>query len=121
MIDSELRLRTVRTAVSVLAESERAETRREARRRRSIRNNSILRKGSTLGRSIFTRGKKSGLAPVTEDDPRDRPTRGSPVQPTVDPAGAPAKPGPVGKRRNIYVNVPLPLSERDPKGEPINL
>jgi phospholipid-translocating ATPase len=110
MIDPELRLRTVRTAVSVLAESERTESRREQRRKQRAKR-SLIRKGSTLGRSLFHRGSKKNA--VTEDDPRDRPTA------NADGPGFSLKPAVVGQRRNIYVNIPLPPSETDPRGEPL--
>lgn len=109
MIDPELRLRTVRTAASTIAEATRSETRREAWRRR--RNKSMMRKG-TLGRNFFRRGGAKEPA-VTEDDPRDVPT--TPQVPTIDGKVLP----PAGKRRDIYVNLPLPPSSLDAKGEPV--
>ena len=89
-IDPELRLRTVRTAASTLAESAAVEQRAE--RRKTLLLNK--KKGS-----IFRRGTA-----------KKRPTQDS-----VAPTG-PAIPG---QRRTIYVNRPLPMSEVDSKNEPL--
>jgi phospholipid-translocating ATPase len=104
MIDPELRLRTVRTAASTLAESIRSESRRERWRRRTT---SGLKSKTSAGRNIFAwKAQQSQQEP----DPRDKPT-------TASADGAKAKPA--GKRRSIYINAPLPPSELDSKGEPI--
>ena len=91
-IDPELRLRTVRTAASTLAESAAVEQRAEKRR-------TLLMHKSRKKGSFFRRGTE-----------RKRPT-----QDPVVPAG-PAIPG---QRRTIYVNRPLPISEVDSKNEPL--
>lgn len=91
-IDPDLRLRTVRTAASTIAESYRSEARRNQRRKRNVK-----RKGT--GRSFFGRDRRK------PDDSEEPP----PEVPKV--VG--------GQRRNIYVNVPLPPSELDQHGEPV--
>ncbi|TBU57250.1 phospholipid-transporting ATPase 1 [Dichomitus squalens] len=89
-IDPELRLRTVRTAASTIAESIRQEQRAE--RRKSTR-----RKGSRF----FRRGTEKRRQETADSD--------SPAtQPNIH-----------GRRRNVYVNVPLPPDEKDNHGEPI--
>ena len=90
-IDPELRLRTVRTAASTLAESAAVEQRAEKRK-------TLLNKGKKKG-SFFRRGSE-----------KKRPTQDS-VGPT----------GPVipGQRRTIHVNRPLPMSDVDSKNEPL--
>lgn len=90
-IDPELRLRTVRTAASTLAESAAVEQRAE--RRKTLLNRS-RKKGSFFRR-------------VSQKKP--------PAQDSVAPAG-PAVPG---QRRTIYVNRPLPISEVDGNNEPL--
>lgn len=91
-IDPELRLRTVRTAASTIAESNRTEARRNRRRKRTIK-----RKGTT--RTFFGRDKRK---------PDERPESTADVpKPVIE-----------GQRRNIYVNVPLPPSELNQHGEP---
>ena len=89
-VDPELRLRTVRTAASTLAESIRQEQRAE--RRKSLR-----KKGSRF----FRREKKR-----SEDDADSEPS-------------STARPPITGRRRNVYVNTPLPLDEVDQRGEPL--
>ena len=91
-IDPELRLRTVRTAASTIAESIRQEQRAE--RRKSMRKKS---KGSFFRRNTEKRRQDSG-----DSDPT--PT----AQPSIH-----------GRRRNVYVNVPLPADEKDGRGEPV--
>ena len=91
-IDPELRLRTVRTAASTIAESIRQEQRAE--RRKSMRKKS---KGSFFRRNTEKRRQDSG-----DSDPT--PT----AQPSIH-----------GRRRNVYVNVPLPADEKDSGGEPV--
>ncbi|KAI0051555.1 phospholipid-translocating P-type ATPase [Auriscalpium vulgare] len=96
-IDPQLRLRTVRTAASTLAESIASEQR--ADRRKSIRRK----------RSRFFRGKHADkdrklgaevdVVPVSEQD-------------------AKAAAQILGNRRNIYVNTPLTAIEVDRQGEP---
>ncbi len=95
-VDPALRLRTVRTAHSTIAESIRSETRRTERRRKS-------RKWQTKG--IF---KKSRLHTAEDDLPR-------PTEPVEPPR--PDLPE-SSKRRSIYVNQPLPLDQQDQHGDP---
>jgi hypothetical protein len=91
-IDQDLRLRTVRTAASTIAESIASEQRAE--RRRSIRHK----------RSKFFRSKS------VKHPPHEKAPASVPNGPTVQIAG---------KRRNVYVNMPLTAAEVDRYGEPI--
>jgi phospholipid-translocating ATPase len=93
-IDPELRLRTVRTAASTLAESAAVEQRAE--RRRTFLMNKKKKKGS-----FFRRGTAEKKRPPTQDSVR------------------PAVPVIAGQRRTIYVNRPLPMSEVDSQNEPL--
>lgn len=90
-IDPELRLRTVRTAASTMAESVRSEQRAQKakQRKRSLK-------------FFRSRSLSKRKADVPEEDVPDVPTA---VQIT-------------GPRRNIYVNVPLSPAEADVHGEP---
>ncbi|KAI1792323.1 phospholipid-transporting ATPase 1 [Ganoderma leucocontextum] len=88
-IDPELRLRTVRTAASTIAESIRQE--QKADRRKTMR-----KKGSFFRRNTEKRRQGSGDS--------DAPTS----QPSIH-----------GRRRNVYINMPLPTDEKDSHGEPI--
>jgi phospholipid-translocating ATPase len=88
-VDQDLRLRTVRTAASTIAESVASEQRAE--RRRSVRNK----------RSKFFRSK-STKSPELETPVEDKST----IQIA-------------GKRRNIYVNMPLSAMEVDRQGDPV--
>lgn len=90
-IDPELRLRSVRTAASTIAESILVEQRAE--RRKSIRKK----------RSNFFR-RQEKRAPPTSDTKAEI---------------AAATPQITGVRRNIYVNRPLPPDELDNYGEPV--
>ncbi|KAN0126049.1 P-type ATPase [Russula decolorans] len=91
-VDHDLRLRTVRTAASTIAESIASEQRAE--RRRSTR----------VNRSRFFRSKSAKYRDHEK-------TRSSlPNAPAVQIAG---------KRRNVYVNMPLIATEVDRLGEPI--
>ncbi|KAH9991941.1 hypothetical protein BJV74DRAFT_884730 [Russula compacta] len=92
-VDQDLRLRTVRTAASTIAESIASEQRAE--RRRSIRHK----------RSKFFRSK-SAKYPDHEKIHTPAPNAPAAIQIT-------------GRRRNIYVNMPLAPSESDRNGEPI--
>ncbi|KAF9481771.1 phospholipid-translocating P-type ATPase [Pholiota conissans] len=87
-IDPELRLRTVRTAASAIAESIKSEQR--AARRKSMRHK----------RSRFFRGR--------EKKP----------EPAAPPEVVPASKEIPGERRNVYVNYPLSAMEVDQNGEP---
>ncbi|PFH48817.1 hypothetical protein AMATHDRAFT_5455 [Amanita thiersii Skay4041] len=95
-IDPELRLRTVRTAASVIAESIKSEQRAE--RRKSIR---------TKSSRFFSRN--------TEKDRKHRPDTASSSSAA---AALPTKEVP-GSRRNVYVNHPPSAMEVDQHGEPI--
>jgi hypothetical protein len=129
-IDPDLRLRTVRTAASTIAESIRSEARIEKRRkglRRTL-------KGTTKGHWKLSLKKKSviqeGESTSLEDDTftvqsQSRHQRSSSMGASIsqmlpdNPSPEP-KPGPkIGRRRNIYVNLPLPINELNTKGEPI--
>ncbi|OSX62305.1 hypothetical protein POSPLADRAFT_1181423 [Postia placenta MAD-698-R-SB12] len=92
-IDPELRLRTVRTAASTLAETARQEERSERRRL------------SMKGKAFFHRMSQK------------KKTRES----ATSQANAPEVPTPpvAGVRRKIYVNSPLPREELDSRGEPV--
>ena len=91
-VDQDLRLRTVRTAASTIAESIASEQRAE--RRRSIRHK----------RSRFFRSKS------TKRPDHEKASASVPNGPAVQITG---------KRRNVYVNMPLTAAEVDRYGEPI--
>jgi phospholipid-translocating ATPase len=91
-IDHDLRLRTVRTAASTIAESIASEQRAE--RRRSTR----------LKRSRFFRSKSA------KNQDHEKTRSFLPKAPAVQITG---------KRRNVYVNMPLTATEVDRHGEPI--
>jgi phospholipid-translocating ATPase len=88
-IDPELRLRTVRTAHSAIAESIVADERQTRRRRRFFR----------------LRAEKGKQGQGQDEDPEK--------------AKAAGRGKPEGKRRNVYVNTPLPRAEVDSKGDPL--
>ncbi|KAJ8514613.1 hypothetical protein ONZ45_g7879 [Pleurotus djamor] len=87
-IDPELRLRTVRTAASAIAESIVSEARMERR------------KTARRKRSFFRRGSEKKKPPPPES---------SQPAPTAEI---------VGKRRNVYFNTPLGAADADSHGEP---
>ncbi|KAJ7256227.1 hypothetical protein B0H12DRAFT_1112856 [Mycena haematopus] len=89
-IDPELRLRTVRTAHSAIAESIVADARQTRRRRRFW----------------TSRGEKQRQGQGQGD--------GDPEKEKQDGRGRPE-----GKRRNVYVNTPLPRAELDSGGDPV--
>lgn len=91
-VDQDLRLRTVRTAASTIAESIASEQR--AVRRRSVRHN----------RSNFFRSK------LSKHQERER---------SSIPIVAPSPAHIAGNRRNIYFNTPLTAMEVDRHGEPV--
>ena len=95
VIDPELRLRTVRTAASTIAESYRNEER-------------VHRKRSRIKRLFSSSRGKEKRKERSDDDLSSQ-------------GDSQTQPAPVitGLRRNVYVNVPLPPSERDAHGEPI--
>lgn len=88
-IDPELRLRTVRTAASAIAESIVSEARME--RRKTMRRK----------RSFFRRGSEKKKPP-----------------PTSEPEGSAPSTAVTGTRRNVYFNTPLSAMEADRNGEP---
>ncbi|KAF7419236.1 hypothetical protein PC9H_001823 [Pleurotus ostreatus] len=88
-IDPELRLRTVRTAASAIAESIVSEARME--RRKTMRRK----------RSFFRRGSEKKKPP-----------------PTSAPEGSPPSTAVTGTRRKVYFNTPLSAMEVDRNGEP---
>ncbi|KAG1725617.1 phospholipid-transporting ATPase 1 [Suillus paluster] len=92
-IDPQLRLRTVRTAASTIAESIRSEI--KAAKRRNVNQK----------RSLFFRKKPKTTESV----------------PSVGPSEAPSAPQSriQGARRNVYVNQPLSAMEADQYGEPL--
>lgn len=90
-IDPELRLRTVRTAASAIAESIRSEQRAERRR------------SSMYKRSRFFRSRPAGKKPGTATTTSSIASAASKV---------------AGARRNVYVNHPLSAMEVDHNGEP---
>ncbi|SRR6266851_3902453 len=91
-VDQDLRLRTVRTAASTIAESIASEQRAE--RRRSVRHK----------RSKFFRSKSAKYLV------REKTYASAPNGPSVQISG---------ERRNVYVNMPLSAAEVDRHGEPI--
>ncbi|KLO12310.1 phospholipid-translocating P-type ATPase [Schizopora paradoxa] len=95
VIDPELRLRTVRTAASTIAESYRNEERVHRKRSR-------LKRLFSSSRSKEKRKEKSDDEVSSQGDLQTQPA------PVIK-----------GQRRNVYVNVPLPPPERDAHGEPI--
>jgi hypothetical protein len=103
-IDDDLRLRTVRTAASTLAESilteERAERRRRSRRKRAR----FFKKSD--------KEKDREKRPSTADDASLAPS-------TATTTDAPRSAVIPGARRNIYVNTPLTAIEVDRNGEPL--
>ena len=94
-IDPQLRLRTVRTAASVIAESIRSERRAYGKRSRFISG-----KGFFRPKSVEKRRASAGAGGGGGD------TGAQPA--TIS-----------GRRRNVYVNAQLPLDEQDSRGEPL--
>lgn len=97
-IDDDLRLRTVRTAASTIAESIRSEQRAERRKN--------TRRQARTGSRFFHRNEKTKRRPSTS-----RPTPSPEEQ--QQQAVARTKP-----RRNVYVNMPLSQQELRPNGDP---
>ena len=90
-VDDDLRLRTVRTAHSAIAESIRSEQRaerRKSRRRNFFRSKNTEKNRNTIG-SFKSETKLSPAVPIS------------------------------GQRRNVYVNSPLTAMEVDQHGEPL--
>ncbi|EUC67649.1 phospholipid-translocating P-type ATPase [Rhizoctonia solani AG-3 Rhs1AP] len=108
-VDPNLRLRTTLTAHSTIAESIRSELRQQ-RRKKSLAN----------ARSKFT-FKRPGTAGSQKSQPREGvDEHGLERMPSEapQPASQPTS-QPVGERRTIYVNQPLPQSEKRSNGDPI--
>lgn len=94
-IDPQLRLRTVHTAASTIAESIRSEIRAQKRR--------------TQKRFLFSR-KNAKKPKISEPGPSTSQVAEAPSAPQSRIPGA---------RRNIYVNQPLSAMETDHHGEPL--
>ena len=97
-IDPDLRLRTVRTAASTIAESVADEQRIQRRKTRIRQRRRFF--GSSKGKE---KRKDASDASEAGEIPSEEKRRAA--QPT-------------GRRRNIYVNVPLAPQDRDKHGEP---
>jgi hypothetical protein len=111
-IDPELRLHSVRTAASAIAESIKVEQRQERREKRKRRFFSFRRKGTGDSQKSKlaagdTQSVKSGVTTVTED--------GKMAAAVKEEKKEEIK----GSRRNIYVNYPLPAHELDTSGDPL--
>lgn len=89
-IDPELRLRTVRTAASAIAESIRSDQRAE-RRRSTIQRRSRFFRSKSVGKKPGSTAAPSALTPASKV---------------------------TGARRNVYVNHALSAMEVNPDGEP---
>ncbi|WVR06439.1 hypothetical protein IAU60_003470 [Kwoniella sp. DSM 27419] len=139
-IDPDLRLRTVRTAHSVIAESIRSEAMAEKRAKRRHLFKTMRRKASGMTHS--SRKKKVTSVTDTIDSRRGTVTSvdtefgtttsepplgvasvapSTPEQLPVDQEEKPTKSKgkPPAPRRSVFVNLPLPSAMRDPKGEPL--
>lgn len=127
-IDPALRLRTTRTAHSVIAESIRSEDAR-AHRKRSRLFAGLKRKGTvTTGTFGFSRKSKRTSDMVGQVDEHGLPAiaqseaggsqagDASPPPSTTDANGKVKK---VLPRRTIFVNLPLPMGQVDKIGEPL--
>jgi phospholipid-translocating ATPase len=111
-IDPNLRLHTVRTAASSIAEAGRIEDR--AQRRKSRR---FFRRGASEKRQKHTAEDGVGLGSV-QSRKSTRKSSGQGRQSSQTTGEGASKEVP-GLRRNVYVNTPLAMDELDPKGEPI--
>jgi phospholipid-translocating ATPase len=109
-IDPDLRLRTVRTAASTIAESIREEQRIQKRKTK------VRKRSLRLFRSR-SKEKKKAVEAGEEDDG----VGGEGRIAAHEQQGAATAPTPqiVGQRRNIYVNVAPSPAECDSKGEPV--
>ncbi|KAJ1305376.1 hypothetical protein OPQ81_000391 [Rhizoctonia solani] len=104
-VDPNLRLRTTLTAHSTIAESIRSELRQQ-RRKRSLaktRNKFTFKRPGTAGSQKTQREgvDEHGLERTASEQPQQPPAQ------------------PVGDRRTVYVNQPLPQSETRSNGDPI--
>lgn len=135
-IDPALRLRTTKTAHSVIAESIRSEGERVQRRRSRLlkhlkrHGTTRLRTKSRRGRKHHTEEEEDRLPSVPdEDDGEPVPPQsshgdgsgggsGSTVDEIASGIGLKKKKKPP-TRRSIYVNMPLPTDQLAPNGEPV--
>jgi phospholipid-translocating ATPase len=124
-IDPDLRLRTVRTAHSTLAESIREELRmqkrkkdRDDRKRGSKFTLSLRRKQKANEGRLAQGGDELGRVQEGESgfDPSPNPSAVTPMPSTPDTPSASAKGK--GQRRSIFLNLPLPRSMLDSSGQP---
>lgn len=133
-IDPDLRLRTVKTAHSVLAESIRSEALAEKREKRRRLFRSMKRKASGIGKGTLKRKSPAG----DNGKPDSVETEGF-NKDAISTGSLPSQPPPIsssehhfektkGKaknrkaefpRRTVYVNIPLPSSLRNSQGEPV--
>ena len=117
-IDPQLRLHSVRTAASAIAESIKVEERQERRAKQKRRFFSFRRRGtgdSTKKSKLAagdTQSVRSGVttATVTEDGK---------MAAVVGKEEEKKEEAIKGSRRNIYVNYPLPAHELDTSGDPL--
>ena len=128
-IDPELRLRTVRTAHSVIAESIRCEAHAQRRKSRRRLFSGIKRKASTVNAQGFKESLRKRTTSVAEtvDEHIIRNHGGHPTPSRTAPL-SPKKPDVRDKgkgkahqpeRRTVYVNLPLPAILVHPSNDPI--
>lgn len=127
-IDPALRLRTTRTAHSVIAESIRSEN---VRRKKSIFAG-LKRRGTGAGGTFGFRKNRRGSQPEDGGLPTIAGSEAGDDTPAARPISLPASVAPTpsttfdeptkGKtplpRRTVYVNLPLPMDQVDKSGEP---
>ncbi|ORY24282.1 hypothetical protein BCR39DRAFT_566635 [Naematelia encephala] len=114
-IDPELRLRTVRTAHSVITESIRTEANAEKRKRRRTIFKSLRRKRSSQVSSKLSDSKRSSASVLPEDPPATPPT---PRRSLLDRLLGNNQVRNL-ERRTLYINLPLPQDLVGPSGDPI--
>lgn len=144
-VDPELRLRITRTATESLAESNREDDRRRAKKkekeraRRHTFRKTLFGSGAGGGRKRpgtagTTSTSESGIGAPTEDgmvplgevgetteDERDRPPSEGRLGGAEGGKVKGKKGQAVKKRRNVYVNIPLPMHELNSRGEPASV
>lgn len=136
-IDPDLRLRTVKTAHSVLAESIRSEALAEKREKRRRLFRSMKRKASDIGKGTLKRKGPAGDngkpdSGKTEAGNTDAISTAGSLTSQPPPITPPEHQHQSGKtkgkaknrkaelpRRTVYVNIPLPSSLRNSQGEPV--
>ena len=139
-IDPNLRLRTVRTAHSVIAESIRSEQEAEKRKHRRHLFRKLTRRGTKApkekkrkGSDADAKSQSGAVSDYEETAAPSSPRMSSVTFPAPEKASAGSSSGErqdakvdkgKGKaaelpRRTIYVNTPLPSSAKDRKGEPL--